>query len=226
MTKLSLRTVVLVVTGLIAIGLPAMAHEHISAQTRSVIRAVVDSPGFHEDVTTCPADLMGTRAGQPLPESYVSQKTHCTGNPALCLADCQAGDASMCFGLALVAYAIRDDLGIAETASGMLYARACALGSAGGCTNRTAGMRFYRALDPMSGVLSKPDVQICAYRSFGLTCEAGHSWGCAMHGQALKDGIGTAVDLDAANRSFDRACNIAQNTDSPACKYAREWQAE
>ena len=204
----------------------SLAQQGVSPEIRVVAGSILDSQGFMADVQTCPADLMGTRFGQPQPEGYVSQKAHCTENPTLCLADCQAGDASMCFGLALVMSSVSDDLGSAETVKEMLYARSCALGSPGGCTNRAAGMRFYRALDPISDVKSKPDVQICAHRSFRRTCDADHGWGCAMHGQFLKDGIGTGVDVDAANRAFDQACEISPNTESGPCKYARQWQAE
>ena len=211
---------------MVLLGNAAQAQSGVTPEVRAVAGNIADSPGFVADATTCPADLMGTRFGQPLPEGYVSQKAHCTENPALCLADCQAGDSTMCFGLALVMSSLSDDLGIAETVKEMLYARACALGNPLACTNRAAGMRFYRALDPMSDVKSKGDVQICAHRSFRRTCEADNGWGCAMHGQFLKDGIGTAVDVDAADRAFDKACKISPDESSGPCKYARQWQAD
>ena len=100
-----------------------------------------------------------------------------------------------------------------------LHALACAMGYPAGCTNRAAGIRNgqYRD-DPFRTVLLATK-QACEYRSFLIDCDRRGAWGCAMLGQAYRNGKGVASQPKRARAAFEASCEISPNF--AACDFAK-----
>jgi TPR repeat protein len=101
-----------------------------------------------------------------------------------------------------------------------MFAVACATGSAGGCTNRGAGIRngFYDD-DPFTGK-SDEVRDACLFRTFEKTCLMDDPWGCTMHGMSFQYGEGVEADTEVAREFYLRSC--ALEPDFAACETARE----
>jgi TPR repeat protein len=101
----------------------------------------------------------------------------------------------------------------------MLFASACALGEAAGCTNRAAHLRNdMDEGDPLQR-LSADQLASCHHRSFKIACDKNDAWGCAMLGQSHRYGEGVRRNMGAARRSYRKACDLAP--DFAACGFAR-----
>lgn len=169
---------------------------------------------------SCPADIYRKEAAFwsgaiDNPDVEVEQ---CEADPQACYAECfQARNENACFGLA------RAFQGNMQTRFSAyweaLFARACATGHDGACTNRGAGIRngFYED-DPFT---KKPEEvrNACLFRTFELTCREGDAWGCAMHGQSYQYGEGVMQDRAKAEAAYRKSCEI--DPDFASCAYAK-----
>ena len=99
------------------------------------------------------------------------------------------------------------------------YSLACAMGFAAGCTNRAAGIRNggYRE-DPFRDT-PLVDKWACEYRSFLIDCDQRGAWGCAMLGQAYRNGEGVAAQPERARAAFEASCAISPKF--AACAFAK-----
>lgn len=163
----------------------------------------------------CPADIY-RRNGTASSDVETAQ---CQADPASCHAACfEEHNENACFSLAL-ALEGRPDKEASLNYQELLYARACASGSAGGCTNRAAGIRNGQyENDPFT---TKPERvrNACLFRSFQVACLAGDAWGCTMYGQSYENGEGVAVDSAKAAEAYRKSCKIS--ADFAACDYAK-----
>lgn len=134
----------------------------------------------------CVADSLGEiRVSISVPECEA-------GDPA-CRDACLQGDAGSCLGRA---YAIeRENAAIDEATA--LFRRACALGSANGCTNYAATIW---ARDHTDEELS------CALRLFEKSCAANEPYGCGMVGRVLLDRASSPQELSDAERKIEASC--------------------
>jgi hypothetical protein len=111
-----------------------------------------------------------------------------------CEAKCTDGVADACM---IHAYAVQRDGGDAAP----LYARACKLGLAVGCTN-------YGAWLWLGNIPVPPANEICARRLFEASCRAREPFGCGMVGRMMAENARTPAEQEAARRHFDATCNV------------------
>ncbi|MDX2092386.1 MAG: hypothetical protein SFX73_31270 [Kofleriaceae bacterium] len=119
--------------------------------------------------------------------------TNCEGD-GTCEARCNDGIADACV---LHASAVQRAGGDYAP----LYARACTLGLAIGCTN-------YGAWLWLAHLPAPPSSEICARRLFEKACEAREPWGCGMVGRMMAENARSPTERDAARRHFDATCNV------------------
>ena len=169
---------------------------------------------------SCPADIYRREAA--FWASYIDNPDvkveQCETDPAGCHAKCiQARNENACFSLGRALQSNLEEEYSRHWEA--LFARACATGSAGGCTNRGAGIRNGRY--PDDPFMAKPeDVRdACLFRTFETSCSADDAWGCAMHGQSYLLGEGVAEDPVKAAEFFQKSCEIAP--EFAACDYAK-----
>lgn len=192
---------------------------------RAVMKSMDIEPTLVAHSRSCPADVFrkdATVGGLLLPEEEIAEG-HCARNPAECLSACLTrGSGVHCFRLA-VAFQ-----GVAEIAPTrypqMLFATACALGKASGCTNRAASLRNAMADDDPLQRLTGKQLELCQFRSFKTACEQRDSWGCAMLGQSYRRGEGAAANKAWARQSYNKACEIAP--DFGSCRFAKSGLEE
>ncbi len=111
-----------------------------------------------------------------------------------CKARCEAGDPHGC-----MMHALRiQQAGDSELAL-PLFARACRLGLAIGCTN--VGAYLWLGHQPASSA----DVA-CAMRLFERACDVRESFGCGMVGRMLAGGAKTPELQASARAHFDKTC--------------------
>lgn len=169
---------------------------------------------------SCPADIYRREAAfwTGVIDNPDVEVGECEADPLGCHQECmQARNENACFSLALaLQYNLEEPFSRHWEA---LFARACATGLDGGCTNRGAGIRngLYED-DPFS---SRPDEvrDACLFRTFQLACSEGDAWGCAMHGQSYQYGEGVASDTAKAAQFYRKSCDI--DPDFSACEYAQ-----
>jgi TPR repeat protein len=101
----------------------------------------------------------------------------------------------------------------------LLFAMACALGKASGCTNRAAHMRnAAEEGDPLERLSAKAKDR-CQFRSFEIACDKNDPWGCAMLGQAHRNGEGVKKSVALARRSYRKSCRL--DPEFAACDFSR-----
>ncbi len=192
-------------------------NEH---EARTVIAAMDRDQSLLASLQRCPADLFRKEAelGGSFPAHKTATKERCAAHPAECLSACVAGrSATHCFNLAL---AFEQDEAIAARYKEMLFAKACALGDASGCTNRGAYLRnTMEDSDPLRRV-SEEELKACQHRTFKAACRNNDNWGCAMLGQSYRYGEGTPTSQASARRAYRKACKLDPNF--AACESARE----
>ena len=105
-----------------------------------------------------------------------------------------------------------------------MYALACTMGFPAGCTNRAAGIRNggYEG-DPFRDA-PLATKQTCEYRGFLIDCDRRGAWGCAMLGQAYRNGEGVAAQPERAKAAFEASCRI--NPKFAACAFAKGYLDE
>lgn len=173
----------------------------------------------------CPADIYRSKAafwvGQI--DSFDIEVSECEADPFGCHRACFEGlNENACFSLALAfQYNVGEKFSRYWEA---MFARACAAGSAGGCTNRGAGIRNGDFVDEPFNKVSIEAREGCLFRTFQTSCMASDAWGCTMHGQSYQYGEGVAADSKKAAEFYRKACDI--NPDFDACDYAKEQLEE
>ncbi|RUS63460.1 sel1 repeat family protein [Pseudorhodobacter sp. E13] len=187
------------------------------------IAGISATNGIDALYAACPADIYASQTSlwrKLLRGDSSITYAFCKENFGRCQSLClQEDDARACTHMARV-LEFRDEEG-ARVASRKTYALACALGRAGGCTNRGAGLRNRTvAGDPMQS----GDVALvpCLFRSFEQACAEGDSWGCAMSGQTYQLGEGVSADPAQAKRLFLQACDLASSPKFAACVFAQD----
>ena len=78
-----------------------------------------------------------------------------------------------------------------------VFARACKLGLAIGCTNYGAAL----------WLMHREPQPACARRLFTRACDASEPFGCGMLGRMLADAADTPARREEARRHFDRVCS-------------------
>lgn len=81
-----------------------------------------------------------------------------------------------------------------------VFARACTLGSAIGCTNVGAELWLGNQSAPAHD-------EACARRLFERACEVREPFGCGMVGRMMSAAAKTSAEREAARKHFERACN-------------------
>lgn len=170
----------------------------------------------------CPADIFEDRAnlmtrafGTTTEDRYDACKADLGGCINQCITKSAPG---YCFYGALILQMAEVEVG--TEASDRLFAFACAVGSAAGCTNRAAATRSGNAVNDALGALPEAEKDRCTTRSFIVACEHLDPWGCAMAGASYRLGLGTEKDKTAAAAAFDKACDLGGET-FEACRAAR-----
>lgn len=152
----------------------------------------------------CPIELMPEKSRRPnAPSDF------CTRNPESCLEKCDAKDADACYFLANL---IQEHDKIENDVAEVLYQRSCELGIVSGCTNRAANI-FER---------NEKEGNVCAARTFEKSCSQDDSWGCAMFGFVLAEGIGRRKDVSLGLTTLKKACDVSVDKTGGACKRADE----
>ena len=192
----------------------------------SVVAKMAADTGLARRLAACPADIFATDVvfwrrwiGAPAPVDVVS-KQQCEEAPDLCYTKCVDDDrAQFCLnlGLALQNHRDRKSARFAE----MLFAKACALGDGGGCTNRAAYIRNVTDPEDVDNLGDESARDLCGFRSFKIDCGRDGPWGCAMLGQAYLRGEGVKADNALARASFLRACEL--NPSFAACDFAKDY---
>lgn len=189
-----------------------------------VYKRIDASPKLRERHAMCPADLFEVDAPFWLNTMHPPRidPDQCLKDPDQCLAGCLDGRSfAACFTMAITL-----QMNQPEEKSRyfeMLFAEACATGSAGGCTNRAAAIRNGSYFDDPFDDVDEAEAMTCVFRSFEVTCAEGDAWGCTMLGQAYHHGEGVEADSAAARRYYEKSCEIAPNF--AACEMAKEKTA-
>ena len=194
------------------------------AHAREVTAAMDKDPALAKQAAACPADIFRQEAplwrrwlGLPSRDPYATTQK-CEEHPEECYKMCSDfGNAANCFHLALALQ--RHEADIDSRFAQMMYAKACALGYSGGCTNRGAHMRNVAHIDDESRKAEAAAQDLCQYRSFKLDCEDDEPWGCAMLGQAYQYGEGVGADAASARKYYGKACTLAPNF--VACDFSK-----
>jgi TPR repeat protein len=171
--------------------------------------------------SACPADIYRTKAafwvGQI--DSSDIDVSECEADPFACHRACFQGlNENACFSLALALQRNAEEKFSRYWEA--MFARACAAGHDGGCTNRGAGIRNGLYNDDPFTARSEIARNSCLFRTFQTSCRAGDAWGCTMHAQSYQYGEGVPVDRDKAAEFYRKACDI--HPDFDACYYAEE----
>ena len=217
----AVRTLAVTAFGLAALAAaPALA---VDAEDRTVdtealggvlarIDANAELAGHHR---ACPDDIYRSKALTLTdPREEIGLEAECGADPAGCLNAClYERDADRCFTLGYLLHVAKNapDPRYAE----MLYAQACASGSAVGCTNRGAGIRNGDYEGDPFGKADPKETDACLTRTFTHMCAEDDAWGCFMVGQSYEYGEGVAADEAESKRFYRMACDISP--DSGAC---------
>lgn len=136
----------------------------------------------------CLADGLGALKSPP------ELDTACLADDS-CARACAAGTADACMARG---YSLQQDPA-REGEARPLYATACRLGLAIGCTNYGAGL--WLSHQPASAA-----DEACASRLFDRSCEVREQFGCGMAGRMMAAGAETPEQKEAARQFFDRTC--------------------
>lgn len=214
----------LATAALLLIAGPTLAEENsesFNAEKARIATAAMDrDASLLARSRLCPADAfrmsVSRRASPPSSETIGSAS--CAAHPEKCYRACvDAGDAEGCFRLAL-AFQENQNV-VAPRYAQLMFSTACALGEAAGCTNRAAHMRNGADEDDPLAMLSQREKDRCQFRSFKTACAKNDNWGCAMLGQAYREGEGVRKNVKRARRYYLKSCRL--DPDFDACAFAR-----
>lgn len=226
----------LILAALLSLGsvAPVASAEPDPAGFRADLAAaagvIAEAGGMSALMAACPADIFRQR--MPWYRRLIFWReeedmgaARCRRDIPYCVKSCVEGaSAAACFRLArLFEEPETPDFDIASRRA---FALSCALGYAGGCTNRGAGIRNAPMPEDPPSEDQSEETMICLRRSFALACDWKNSWGCAMEGQALRLGEGGSVDLERARVRLNRACALSaapegKDTARAPCRFAR-----
>ena len=209
-----------------AFAAPAFAldaeNRTVDPETLGTVLARIDASaeiGAH--YRACPDDIYASKVqGLPNPREEIGLDAVCAADPDGCLNACLfERDAERCFMLGYLLHVAKNapDARYAE----MLYAQACATGSAVGCTNRGAGIRNGDYANDPFGNADPKETDACLTRTFDRMCAEDDAWGCFMVGQSYEHGEGVPKDDAQSKRFYRMACDISP--DSGACT---RWRFE
>lgn len=191
-----------------------------------------DIPGsLPEEIRTIAAETLGDADMAALaaacPDALWNARSFSLGSllqgcetPGGCRTQCGLGSGDACFDLARTMQEREPEM--PAQVSERWFARACAEGHAGGCTNRAAGILLRGEGDPFA---ARPpvDAEQCAARTFVLSCEADDAWGCTMHARDLAEGVLGERDVSAARAAAGKACLLDEGDVVGACSTAQRW---
>ncbi|MEM8853772.1 MAG: hypothetical protein AAGD34_08730 [Pseudomonadota bacterium] len=208
------------------IGVPAHGWADNTQDLAPHVATVMNNETIASFYNQCPADIFEDRANLmtlALGTTTEDRHTECSKDLGDCIDRCITNSApGYCFYGARILQIAEDEIG--TESSDRLFAFACAVGSAAGCTNRAAATRSGRAVNDDLRALPKAERERCTTRSFILACDKLDPWGCTMAGESHADGIGTPKDLPAAQAAFEKACGLSHE-EFAACRSAR-WMAD
>ena len=196
------------------------------AEAAEVSQRLRTEPRLARTFAACPADTFARERpfwrGLAAPQQPAERT--CAQHPAACYDLCVTwANGPACFRLA-EAYTHHsldvDDVLDKER----FFALACALGDPAGCTNRAAGVRNGRYPGDPLRTVPTADQHACAYRSFLIDCDRRGAWGCAMLGQAYRNGEGVAAQEQRAKAAFEASCAISPKF--AACDFAKGHLAQ
>lgn len=187
---------------------------------RRVSAAMERDATLQASAGVCPADLFRKEAslgGLLLGEEPVT-RDHCAAHPEECFQACaEKRSGEHCFRLALAFQ--ENEKVISPRFAQLMFSMACARGKAAGCTNRAAHLRNAADEgDPLDS-LSDRAKDRCQFRSFKIACEKADNWGCAMLGQAYRNGEGVTKSVALARRYYRESCRLDPEFD--ACAFSR-----
>jgi TPR repeat protein len=196
----------------------ALFNKAEAAQVSERLRA---EPRMLRSFQGCPADAFERERPfwRGLAEPRQPTERTCALHPAECYDLCVGwANGPACFNLAQ-AYEHHSLDTPDELDRQRFHALACAMGYPAGCTNRAAGIRNggYRD-DPFRSV-PLATKQACEYRSFLIDCDRHGARGCAMLGQAYRNGEGVASQPQRARAAFRASCEISPKF--AACDFAK-----
>jgi hypothetical protein len=160
-------------------------------------------PSWLLPTDACPADVVSAVEVPMAPFEGMCE-------PALesCMRRCEAQDAVACYAAALHIQHSHARPQLSEA----LFLRACQLGISSGCTNRAAGIL---KLEP-----GRAGGDVCAARTFEISCNRHDPWGCTMYGLLLSIGKGVRQDVDQALAVLPGGCSAGP--DDAACVAAQD----
>lgn len=190
-------------------------------EARAVAAALDRDQNMLATYQACPADVFRKEASLGallLGDDAEVTAEHCARRPSECLSACATRrSGEHCFRLALAFQ--NNEATIQPRYAQIMFQMACALGKASGCTNRAAHLRNAAGeSDPLTA-LDKSAQEKCQFRSFKLACEKDDPWGCAMLGQAYRNGEGASESGALARRYYKKSCSL--NPDFAACAFSR-----
>ena len=196
-------------------GADAAEQGAASAAVAPIVARVEADRGLQRFYRMCPADVAG-KLSTLFASLAPSNRRDCSADPEACYRACAEHDGKACFDLAQALEDARPPVDYRVIKP--LFAVACALGDASGCTNRASALRNVDGDDPLDHAAESADA--CEFRSFKYACAHDDAWGCAMLGQAALNGEGVARDPAMAQRSFAASCLIEPESD--ACRFAKK----
>lgn len=217
------RIVCFAVTILIPPVAPAFPQEQTSQadQYREIQRRLAANSQAQSLWNACPADIFKTEKAfwSGLIDNPDYEAGDCEQDAPGCYRHCfEARNENACFALALTLQ-LNTERALSRHWETM-FAVACAMGSAGGCTNRGAGIRNGRYEDDPFSDKSEGVRDACLFRTFEQSCLADDAWGCTMHGMAYQYGEGVKADPEVAKEFYLRSCALVPDFD--ACDTAHE----
>ena len=220
--KIRAMLAALAVVAIIGAMGPAAAEDKPAASGADLFaplsQKLKDDPALQALWRRCPADLYRRSPASSKASSDI-EKAQCQADPSSCHAACfQGRNENACFALALALEEQSEDKAPHHYQE-LLFARACASGSAAGCTNRAAGIRNGLYQDDPFTTKPKRVRNGCLFRSFQAACLAGDAWGCTMYGQSYENGEGVAANSAKAAEFYRKSCKISP--DFAACDYAK-----
>jgi TPR repeat protein len=202
----------------------ALAEEKGAAfnadNARAAMTAMDKDEALQARARACPADVFrkeATLGGLLLGDEAVTRE-HCAAHPEECYRTCVSKrSGEHCFRLAL-AFQENESV-VAPRYAQLMFSMACALGKASGCTNRGAHMRNAAEEGDPLDTLSQDEKDLCQFRSFKIACKNSDNWGCAMLGQAYRNGEGARKSASKARGFYKKSCRL--DPDFAACEFSR-----
>lgn len=176
-----------------------------NAPALAMTALVAQSKTYGSVPQQCPLAVYQTR--QSVPGSVAD----CDKDPASCLAQCDAGNASACFDAARTI----EKGGVANDSDRTfpLFMAACALGAGNACVNAAATVRNgeWTGSRPAAAGTNQ-----CQFQTYDRMCKDGHPWGCYMVAGEYRRSDGFRPRNDGlADANMQRAC--ALDSSSGAC---------